>query len=322
MPHKIIIDTDPGVDDAAALLFAHRHPEIDLLAVTTVFGNADIEQVTANALYLKQCFGYAATVAQGASRALVRPSGPLPTHVHGNDGLGDIARGRTGQAELDPRPAHHLITELVRANPGEIALVAIGRLTNLALALNHAPEIAGLVRNVVVMGGAFSTSGPNGNVTPAAEANIIGDPEAADQVFGASWPVTAIGLDVTRKTILTRSDFEVLSHAGPAQAMLADLSLGYLDYHRRFGLDGCYMHDTSALGFVVRPDMFTTRSGPVRVVCEGVAVGQTIQAIAGTPYPPNGWDVHPEQAVAIDVDHEALRVHVLDVLSAPQEMRD
>ncbi|CAE7764834.1 URH1 [Symbiodinium necroappetens] len=314
MTHKIIIDTDPGVDDAAALLFAHNHPEIDLVGITTIFGNADIDNVTANALFLKQHFGIAAPVARGASRALARANGPSPTHVHGSNGLGDIARSDGAAGAIDPRPAHRFITDCIEDNPGEITLVAVGRLTNLALALNHAPQIAALVKGVVIMGGAFSTAGPNGNVTPVAEANIIGDPEAADQVFSADWPLTAIGLDVTRQVILSREDVAELAQAGPSQALLARLTQGYLDYHARLGIDGCYVHDSSALGYLVRPDLFQMQSGPVRVACDGVARGQTIMADIHTPYPPNRWDDRPHISAAVGVDARAMRALVLEVL--------
>lgn len=315
MTHKIIIDTDPGVDDAAALLFAHNHPDIDLVGITTIFGNAGIKQVTANALFLRQEFGIAAPVAQGASRALVRPNGPSPAHVHGGNGLGDIDRKVPEDAVIDSRPAHHFIAETVRAHPGEITLVAIGRLTNLALALSHAPEIAGKVKQVIVMGGAFGFSGPNGNVTPVAEANIIGDPEAADQVFGADWPLTAIGLDVTRKVRLTRSDFADLAKLGSAQKLLADLTQGYLDYHARFGIEGCYVHDSSALIYLIRPDLFALQTGSIRVACEGVTVGQTVQARAGAPFPPNGWDNRPSHTVAVNVDENVARRLMIETLS-------
>jgi inosine-uridine nucleoside N-ribohydrolase len=318
MVHKIIIDTDPGVDDAAALLFAQNHPDIDLIGITTIFGNADIDNVTANALFLKASFGITAPVARGASRALARANGPSPAHVHGYNGLGDIARTDPGKGDLDNRPAHQFIADCIQNHPGEITLVAVGRLTNLALALNHEPKIAAMVKGVVIMGGAFGTTGPNGNVTPVAEANIIGDPEAADQVFSADWPVAAIGLDVTRQIILSRKDVELLGEAGPRQALLARMTKGYLDYHMRFGVDGCYVHDSSALGYLVRPDLFRMQSGPVRVACDGVALGQTIMADINTPYPPNGWNGRPQVSAAIGVNVQALRELVIEVLGNSQ----
>lgn len=315
MGHKIIIDTDPGVDDAAALLFAHNHPDIDLVGITTIFGNASIEEVTRNALFLRHEFGIPAPVARGASRALIRPNGPSPAHVHGDNGLGNIDRGEVDTTAVDSRPAHHLIAETVRAHPGDVTLVAIGRLTNLALALSHAPEIVRMVKQVIIMGGAFGTSGPNGNVTPVAEANIIGDPEAADQVFGADWPVTAIGLDVTRKVRLTRADFADLAKRGKAQNLFARLTQSYLDFHERFGIEGCYVHDSSALMYLVHPELFEVQAGPVRVACDGVAMGQTIQSDGETPYPPNPWDDRPIQTVAMDVNAEDARRLMIETLS-------
>jgi inosine-uridine nucleoside N-ribohydrolase len=165
--HKVIYDTDPGVDDAMALLFLHRHPEIDLIGITTVFGNASIETTTRNALFLKREWAIPAPVAKGASVTIdpSRKEGAWPTFVHGDDGLGNINVPEVVDVPLDPRPAYQFIIDTVRANPGEVTLVAVGRMTNLALALKADPEIAGLVKQVVIMGGNFYVPG---NVTPVA----------------------------------------------------------------------------------------------------------------------------------------------------------
>src|SRR6185437_5997170 len=172
---QVVFDTDPGIDDAMALLLLARHPEVELLGVTTVFGNGGIETVTRNALHLKDRFGFTAPVAQGAAGAIDDMAVPHAAHlVHGDNGLGGIALPATIHATLDPRPAHQLIIDLIRQRPG---------------------EITGLVKEVVVMGGAFGRNGHTGNVTPVAEANIFGDPVAADIAFGATWPVVIVGLD-------------------------------------------------------------------------------------------------------------------------------
>ncbi len=180
---KVIFDTDPGVDDALALLYLHKHAQIDLIGVTTTFGNASVESTTHNALYLKQAWGFAAPVARGAGGPLQPEATPeaWPVHIHGHNGLGNHPVPASLDVAADTRPAHQLIIDLVRAHPGEVTLVAVGRMTNLALALQQAPDIAGLVRGVVIMGGAFHV---NGNITPAAEFNIAFDPEAAHVVFG------------------------------------------------------------------------------------------------------------------------------------------
>lgn len=308
--HKVIFDTDPGIDDAMALLFLHRHPQIDLIGVTTVFGNAPIDLATRNALFLKQEWGIRAPVAQGAGVTFdpSRPEGHWPTFIHGENGLGDIDIPSSLDAQADARPAWQFIIDTVRAQPGEVTLVAVGRMTNLALALKADPDFAALVKEVVVMGGAFDL---NGNVSPAAEANIHGDPEAADLVFTAPWRVTVVGLDVTLKTVMTSGFLaEMASAGGAAVQLLSDISQFYIDFYRHRVGDGMVVHDSCACVYVVAPELFTTRSGPVRVVCGGIADGQTIQKPDGRVFPPGHWDGHPSQSVCIDVQPE----RVLEVI--------
>lgn len=315
MTKKILFDTDPGVDDAAALLFLHKHPEVELVGITTVFGNADIERVTHNALYLKERFGMAAPVARGAGLPLVREPGPAPVHVHGDNGLGNVAVPAKVGAEADRRPAPRFITDTLRENPGEVTIVAVGRLTNLALALAEAPEVAELAKEVIVMGGAFAMGGHNGNVTPVAEANIIGDPHAADIVFGAAWPVIAVGLDVTRQVVITPQDLALLHRdGGDAGRFIAEISEFYMGFYSRFGIDGFYCHDASAAVLAIDPTLFTMRSGPVRVVTEGIAIGQTIQRDNRIPFGPTAWDHAPDQRICVDVDAERLKALVMDTL--------
>jgi len=315
MALKAIIDTDPGIDDAMAIAFAHLHPEIEILGVTTVFGNAGIDGVTRNALRLKALLGFGAPVAQGAALALLRPAGPPPAHVHGEDGMGDAATPLHSLSDLDPRPAHRMIADIVHANPGEVTLICLGRLTNLALALLHEPDLWRYVRQVVVMGGAFGLAHGVGNVTPVAEANVIGDPHAAARVFAAPWPVTVVGLDVTRQVRLDLEDFARLAADGGAVGLfLSGIAPVYTGFHRRFGLDGCYVHDSSAVICAVAPDLFTLRPGPIAVALDGPAVGQTIQRPADTPYPPLDWDALPVQNVAVGVDAAAVRTLLLKTL--------
>ena len=176
----LILDTDPGVDDALALLYLRarnqqKWPDLKLLAITTVFGNADVETTTRNALWLRARLGLSAPVYRGAAEPLTRPRGLSPKHVHGENGLGDLDLSGAPLSPAGSGAAHERIIDLVRARPREITIVAIGPLTNLALALRAAPDVAGLVAGVTIMGGAFAA----GNVTPFAEANIHNDPEAA-----------------------------------------------------------------------------------------------------------------------------------------------
>ena len=301
---KVILDTDPGVDDAMALRFLTRRPELELLGVTTVHGNADIDTVTRNALHLKDRFGLAAPVAQGSGVTILnRPGQPAP-HVHGASGLGDIVVRDDGRATIDGRRAHRMMIDLIRAHPHEVTLIAIGPLTNLARLLDKDPEAARLVAGVVLMGGAFGTHGHTGNVTPVAEANIANDPEAADAVLTAPWPVTVIGLDVTERAVMDGAYLDRLRDRGGADGrFLHEVTLGYRAFHKRSRqLDGIFAHDSLAVAFTLRPDLFTLRRGPVRVVCGGLAAGQTIQRPEGTAFPAGAWDAHPSQSVAVDVD--------------------
>ena len=164
--HKVIYDTDPGVDDAMALVFQARHPDIELLGLTSVFGNATIETTTRNARFLAGRFAPGVPVAQGAAAPLKRAAPEPLAWIHGDNGLGNIAIETGSEAALDARPAHRFIIDTVRAHPGEVTLIAVGPLTNLALALADDPQIAPLVKQVVIMGGAFGTDGVLGNVTP------------------------------------------------------------------------------------------------------------------------------------------------------------
>lgn len=312
---KIIYDTDPGVDDAMALLLLARHQRIELIGVTTVFGNADIATTTRNALYLKQKLGFAAPVAQGAGAPLVGQPDDPPTFVHGMNGLGDVALPDITET-ADPRPAHQLIIDLVRANPGEVVIVAVGRMTNLERALREAPEIVGLVRQVVVMGGAFGRNGHTGNVTPVAEANIWGDPDAADIVFGAAWPVAIAGLDVTQQTIMTDAYLnELATAAGSDGAFVRAISAFYQTFHRASaGLDGFYVHDSSAVALALHPEFYRVETGAIRVVTEGIAIGQTIIKPDGRNYPPGAWDNRPSQSIAVAVDAAAVLRFYRDTL--------
>lgn len=300
--HKVIFDTDPGIDDAMALLFLHRHPAIDLIGITTVFGNASVETTTRNALFLKRSWGIDAPVAKGLDKTFNpdRPHVGWPTFIHGEDGLGNIDVPQAIDLPVDPRPAHRFIIDTVRAHPGEVTLIAVGRMTNLALALREDPEFAALVREVVIMGGAFDV---NGNITPAAEANIHGDPEAADVVMTAPWPVTVVGLDVTTKTVMTKAMIaDIAERGGEAGKLLADISKFYVTFYEQHVPDGMVVHDSCACAYVVAPDLFTVRSGVIRVVCGGIADGQTIQKPDNRLFPPSPWDDLPSQKACIDID--------------------
>ncbi|OJF96571.1 nucleoside hydrolase [Pararhizobium antarcticum] len=315
--HKVIFDTDPGIDDAMALLFLHQHPDIDLIGITTVFGNASIETTTRNALYLKKTWNIAAPVAKGLGETLdpSRPHVDWPTAIHGDDGLGNIGVSDKVDVDLDPRPAHRFIIETVRAHPGEVTIVAVGRMTNLALALKEDPDIAVLVKDVVIMGGAFDVPG---NITPAAEANIHGDPDAADVTMTAPWPVTVVGLDVTTKTVMTRKLMADIAMTGGERAtLLAKISQFYIEFYEQHVEDGMVVHDSCACVYVVAPHLFETRSGAIRVICGGIADGQTIQKPDSRSFPPSPWDDLPSQSVCTSVDADAVLALIAKTIGRP-----
>jgi len=301
---KIIFDTDPGIDDAMALLYIARSPELQLVGVTTTHGNNGVDVTTRNALYLKQRFGLQAPVAAGAEKPLERVRRHSPTDIHGHNGLGDVPIPDNLSAQADPRPAWRFIVEETQRAPGEIVLVAVGALTNLALALKEDPQIAARVKGVVVMGGAFGVGGHSGNASPVAEANILSDPEAADAVFTAPWPVTVVGLDVTNETVMSEAFLRTLkAEGGEAGRFIWDITRVYEAFYRaQTGIEGIACHDCLAVAFVLDPTLFTLRHGPIRVVTDGLALGQTIQRHQKRRFAANAWDGHPAQAVCVGVD--------------------
>ena len=275
---KVIFDTDIGIDDAMALLFLHYSPSVKLQAIITGFGNASIENTTRNALYMKEYFAIGASVYRGAACPLGQDTvDEYPDFVHGDNGLGDIEIPvPVGKVE-DESGAEAIVT-LARKFPQQLSIVAVGRMTNLAQALELCPELPELVLEVVVMGGAFGFNGHTGNVTPVAEANIWGDPLAAGIVFDSGLPITIVGLDVTQETIANARFFDDLRQsAGKAGEFIYRTSRHYLDFHERTeGKYECPVHDSSAVAYLLEPESFTTQEGSIRVVVEGSDTGQTL----------------------------------------------
>jgi uridine nucleosidase len=272
---EIIYDTDPGIDDTMALLLALRSPEIRLLGITTVFGNADVEKCTANAInVLRMANRTDIPVIRGASAPLVRPYGGAVPHVHGEDGLGNL---NLPQPDIGPISGHaaKFIVDTVAHRPGRVTLVAVGPLTNLALALHLEPRLPSMVRQVIIMGGAAFAPG---NVSPVAEANIHNDPEAAHLVMTAGWPLVMVGLDVTTKVLMTREYLERLAGSSdPFGRFIGKIVPVYLEFHRAtYGIDAIHTHDPSAVAYAIDPGLFRTERYPVVVACEGPATGQVI----------------------------------------------
>jgi purine nucleosidase len=280
----VIFDSDPGVDDAMALFYALAHPAIDLIGITTTFGNVTAHQATANAIYLTQLTGHPTPVAQGRGHPLVKPIEAPPAFIHCDDGLGNLparlALKPEEVARVDKRAAAQFIVDQARARPGEITLAPVGPLTNIADALTLEPDLPKLIKRVVLMGGAAREPG---NVSPVAEANIWNDPHAADAVFTAGFDCTMVGLDVTYKVVVPGALVDRLAskHRHIAFDTLQHATRFYAQfYETRFpevgAVQGCFGHDVLALIALTRPDLFKTATGAVRVVTEGIAQGQTI----------------------------------------------
>lgn len=313
MARKIIIDTDPGIDDAMAILFAYKAPEIEVLGLTTTFGNIPVTKATENALILNSIAGVDVPVAGGVAVPLVIEPRPHPDFVHGSDGFGNINWPKTDKKAVD-QTAAEFIVETVRKYPGEVTLVALGPLGNLATALKLDPEIANLVDEVVLMGG---THLEFGNVSPVAEANIMNDPHAADAVFTAPWQVTMIGLDVTHQVLLDNTILERIKKANKIEGdFLYQAAQHYINfYSERLGIDGCYFHDASTIAYVLQPGLFGIELGAIRVACEGIGIGQTIMSPEGLSFPESAWDDVPNTQVCMEVDSEALLKLFEDTLS-------
>ena len=234
-------------------------------------------------------------------------SGPCPTPVHGENGLGNIPLPDIDLRGVHELPAAEYIIEKVKEFPHELTIMCVGRLTNLARALSLDPDIAPLIRRVVIMGGAFGTHGGFGNVTPFAEANIAGDPHAADIVYTAPLTIDTVGLDVTHSVIMHESYLKRLRDSlkafGP---LIYEISAFYKNFHRKSaGIDGFYVHDSSAVMCLVRPDLYTFKEGPVRVITSGPAAGHTMQKTDGKSYPKDPWSASPAHCrVAYEVKAE------------------
>jgi len=273
-PSRVIIDTDPGVDDALALLLAMRSPELKIEGITPVAGNVPLELTLPNALRLVEIAGRTdIPVAAGARVPLVRRL-VTAQYAHGENGLG-------GAVFPDPttkpvaEPASEFIRRIVRKYPHEVTLITIGPLTNIATALNSDPELAGLIRGLTMMGGSLS----GGNITPAAEFNVYVDPEAARIVFQSGIPITMVGLDVTRKTSLTEDHVRTLEAAkNPSAQAAAKIGRNAIQHNRERGfLVGPNMHDSLAVASFLDPTILKWQEFYVDVETTGeLTAGETL----------------------------------------------
>ncbi len=265
-PRRVIIDTDPGTDDAMAILLALNSPEFKVEALTVVPGNVTAKLGLENALKIVSLAGRCdVAVAAGAQHPLKQKL-TTAEFWHGKNGLANIELPKS-KCRVDPRFAPDLIIELAHKYPQEITLIPIGPLTNIALALSKDPSIASLVKEVVIMGGSIN----GGNVNAAAEFNIYNDPEAASIVFNAGWPsLTMVGSDMGERTLFTRKQLEQLQSAhGPVSDFVAGIAKYFLDMAAKYGDIGAAMYDPLAMGIAIDPTIATTRAMRVEVETRG-----------------------------------------------------
>ena len=276
-PKRIIIDTDPGIDDALTFLLALASPEIKLEALTTTQGNVTVEKATLNALsVLELGRASAIPVARGSVLPLVQPL-RASDHVHGASGLGN-----SKLPEPRARPvAQHAVDFLIQkilVEPNQISIFPIGPLTNIAMAIRKEPKFAKAVKELVIMGGAIQE---NGNVTPLAEFNIIVDPHAAHIVFHSGIPITLIPLDVTNKCLLKKEHVDHLYKINsPISRFIKDAVDVYLKFAHASGIEGCALHDPLTLATIIAPDLLTLKEYYVEVdISGGVSMGKTFADI-------------------------------------------
>ena len=301
----ILLDTDPGIDDTMAIFYAMADPEIELVGLTTIFGNVFTPDGTRNALALADLAGQEVPVAEGAHVPLVQPQHPPSDYVHGKHGLGNASLPNP-KRKVDPRPAHQFIAETLASRPGEITIVAVGPLTNIALALRHHPEITKTAKNVVVMGGAVRTPG---NINEFAEANVWNDPHAAEVVFSADWDVTIVGLDVTERIRCTPDDFAPMNDSSPkCGALMNEAAEFYFQFHiDTKDLNACFLHDPTAIICAQHPELFVMISTPITMRVDGKEAGRTVEAPKGST---------PAVKVCVEPDAAAIKARFLKHLSS------
>jgi purine nucleosidase len=318
MKTKVIVDTDTGVDDAMGCALALRSPELEVLAFTSVFGNVSVELTTENTAYLMEVFGRAdIPLAKGAARALVGTPRFSP-FVHGDDGVGNAGFGKAQTVKPIKASAAQLTVELARAHSGEITYIALGPLTNLALALAIDSALPNFLNKIVWMGGVVY--GP-GNVTPVAEADAWHDPESAQMVLQQQgWKVDMVGLDVTDDTLLTRKDLDRLKGGSAEARYLAAMMPFYMDfYSKKLGEYACAAHSALTVAVVADPAIIIAAEElPVQVELTGTLTrGMTVadRRSNGANGGDREWTMPPINVLR-DVDRDRFREMFLSRVEA------
>ncbi|XEG91561.1 ribonucleoside hydrolase RihC [Edwardsiella tarda] len=293
----IIIDTDPGVDDAVALAIAMHHPDLDVRLITTVAGNVDVEKTTNNALKLVDFFGKSVPVAKGCNSPLLIKL-ENSTDIHGESGMDGFAFPNATSTCLTIHAVEAMRKEIISSNV-PVTLVTIAALTNIALLFSLYPEVKGKIKEVVMMGGALS----RGNTNTSAEFNIYIDPHAAQIVFQSGVPLTMVGLDVTSQAVLTNNEVQAIRNLGE----FGEMFYGLFSHYRGGSLTtGLKMHDVCAIAYITSPDLFNTTQTFIEVALEGPGAGATIADLKMKYH-------HKENAVVcLSIDVEAFQFWIIE----------
>jgi pyrimidine-specific ribonucleoside hydrolase len=292
MKRTILIDCDPGIDDAIALMMALASPELDVVGITTVGGNVGVEATTRNALALASLAGRRVPVARGMDLPLVAETRRAGS-VHGADGLGGVDLPAPAYPAV-PETAWDFIRDRAAERPGQLEIVAIGPLSNVAMALSAYPETRKRIKAIHLMGGSIAY----GNATPAAEFNIYADPHAAAAVFQSGVPITMFGLDVTNRATMTAEGLEALRAGGGRVVLPCCSMLGhYLAAYRKFGRDSLALHDPLVVAWLLDPTLVALKPYYVDVETDGrFTTGKTVVDIHGVAKRP------PNAMVGVDLE--------------------
>lgn len=300
----VIIDCDPGLDDAVALFMAGANEKIDIKAVTVVAGNQTLDKVGNNALRILGFGRIDVPVAFGFEKPIVRELN-IASEVHGEDGLYGV---KIPESTLKPSNLHaiDLIAKILRESNEKITLIPMGPLTNIAMFLKIYPELKDKIERISLMGGAIN----GGNRTSAAEFNIFVDPEAADIVFKSGIPITMCGLDVTQKAIVFKDDIErIKSISNPVAKLVGEILENLSKYHKEDGIEGCYLHDPVAVSCVANPTIIKTTPLKVDIELQGkYTTGATVGNFN------KRFNYNPNADVAFDIDRETFVKEIIELM--------
>ncbi len=310
MTKKVILDCDPGVDDALAIFLAVRSPALELLGITTVNGNVGIDQTTKNALIVLEQANASVPVYRGMKQPLEKPL-YSSSDIHGKDGLGGVNLPESEQKEESLSAPDYLI-EMGRKHKGQITLITVGPMTNVAVAIQKDPEAMKGYKEIISMGGGVGT----GNITPVAEFNYWVDPEAVKIALEFGLPFTMLGLNVTHQTILTPNDFHFMRIVGGNEGkFISSIHQAYIDAYWRYGgYMGCVPHDSLAVAVAADPTLVETVHCHVDMATDGLTRGQSVADVL------NAWNDKPKNVhVGMKVDRERFRDFIFTTLFPEHE---